>query len=514
MAVTLTDLRTLYTEADATTGWNTGSVVTSEPTPVEAGACLGIVVSTATSFIYFTGGAVNMSGGTLVYVWVNHRAALDTTVNGGLQVMLGDGTNRIGFHVAGSDSVGFTHENGPVGWQCLVIDTANLPTNRTVNAGSFANLNLSAITQIGAAFKTLAKSVGGVNNCFIDAIRYGNGGLRITGGSSGDPGIWDEIAAADRVITNQRGHGICRRLGAGVYGLQGPITFGSDAGTAGVYFDDSNVTILAESRGLAANRIGITVEGNTTGSTTFKMSGSSIVSPVGVGGFFTASDVHNNTVELVNNSFVGLTNGIALCANSAHKFEGNTVRRCGQVNPATTVVRDCTFREHTGAGSVLWGSSIDMQRCDFVANTYGIQHTSTTGSPFSYTDLVFSGSTTADINNTSGGAITINAAGTSNPTSFTGTTTIVNSKTLQLTGLRNPTEVRVFNAGTTTEIAGQENVTTGTFSTSIDAATYPNVDISILSLGYLNIRLLNVSVAVDISIPIQQTVDRQYENPD
>jgi hypothetical protein len=513
MAVTLTDLRTLYSEADATTGWNTGSVVTSEPTPVEATGCLGIVVSTATSFIYFTGGAVNMSGGTLVYVWINHRAALDTTANGGLQVMLGDGTNRIGFHVAGSDAIAFTHEQGPVGWQCLVIDTANLPAARTVNAGSFAALNLSAITQIGAGFKTLAKSVGGVNNCFIDAIRYGNGGLRITGGSSGDPGTWEQIAAADRVTTDQRGHGICRRLGAGVYGLQGPITFGSDAGTAGVYFSDANVTVVAESRGLSANRVGLTVEGNVTGSTTFKMSGSSIVSPSGVGGFLTASDVHNDVVELENNSIVGLTNGIALCANTAHTFFGNIVRACGQVNPATTQVRDCTFREHTGSGAVLWSNVIDLERCDFVANTYGTQHTSTTGSPFSYSDIVFSGSITADVNNTSGGAITINAAGASNPTTFTGTTTIVNSKTLQLTGLRNPTEVRVFNAGTTTEIAGSENVTTGTFSTSIDAATYPSVDISVIALGYLNFRLLAVSMATDVSIPVQQSVDRQYENP-
>lgn len=85
--------------------------------------------------------------------------------------------------------------------------------------------------------------------------------------------------------------------------------------------------------------------------------------------------------------------------------------------------------------------------------------------------------------------------------------------TLEITGLKNPTEIRVFNAGTTTEVAGQESVTSGTFSAAIDAGSYPAVDISILSLGYQNIRLLNIDVSTgDVSIPVQQQIDRQYAN--
>ncbi len=88
----------------------------------------------------------------------------------------------------------------------------------------------------------------------------------------------------------------------------------------------------------------------------------------------------------------------------------------------------------------------------------------------------------------------------------------LDTSTITLTGLKNPTEVRVYNKDTTTEIVGSENVTTGTFSTSIDAASYPAVDISIVSLGYLNIRLLNIDVTSSRAIPIQQQIDRQYEN--
>lgn len=88
--------------------------------------------------------------------------------------------------------------------------------------------------------------------------------------------------------------------------------------------------------------------------------------------------------------------------------------------------------------------------------------------------------------------------------------------TLTLTGLQNPSEVRVFNAGTTTEVpdTGEESVTDGTFSGSIDIASYPTVDISILSLGYQNTRLLSIPVpAAGVSIPVQQVLDRQYANP-
>lgn len=85
--------------------------------------------------------------------------------------------------------------------------------------------------------------------------------------------------------------------------------------------------------------------------------------------------------------------------------------------------------------------------------------------------------------------------------------------TLTVSGLQNPSEVRVFSAGSTVQLAGAEDVTGGTFSWTYDPAI-TNVDISILSLGYQNIRLLNVSLpsTADLTIPIQQQVDRQYEN--
>lgn len=81
-----------------------------------------------------------------------------------------------------------------------------------------------------------------------------------------------------------------------------------------------------------------------------------------------------------------------------------------------------------------------------------------------------------------------------------------------LTGLKNPTEVRVFTAGTTAELAGQENITSGTFSWAYDPDTVTAVDVAILALGYQNTRLLAIPTTGNVSIPVQQQIDRQYNN--
>ncbi len=91
-----------------------------------------------------------------------------------------------------------------------------------------------------------------------------------------------------------------------------------------------------------------------------------------------------------------------------------------------------------------------------------------------------------------------------------GTITVQNETSLTISGLENPTEVRVYVAGTQTEIDGQENVTTGTFSTF----TYEDsVDIAIASLDFENIFLTGVDTTSDIALQVTQFTDRVFENP-
>jgi hypothetical protein len=90
----------------------------------------------------------------------------------------------------------------------------------------------------------------------------------------------------------------------------------------------------------------------------------------------------------------------------------------------------------------------------------------------------------------------------------------VTSPFLTFTGLKNPTEIRIFQAGTQILLAGQENITSGAYSWNYDPDLTTLVDVAVLSLGYLNFRLLNLSLgSAGVTVPIQQQVDRQYINP-
>ena len=167
MTLAVTDNRTAPTNsgADATTGWSSPvageslNLFTSAPDPVELSGCLGIAVSTETSELLLTISSTDLTG-TLIYVWILANGTMDTLANDGIGMVVGDGTDTIAFQEAGSDVAAFRHEEGPVGWQCLLLDTANLPTGLALR-GVVGNLTLTAITEIGANFVTLSKALGG-----------------------------------------------------------------------------------------------------------------------------------------------------------------------------------------------------------------------------------------------------------------------------------------------------------------------------------------------------------------
>ena len=113
---------------------------------------------------------------------------------------------------------------------------------------------------------------------------------------------------------------------------------------------------------------------------------------------------------------------------------------------------------------------------------------------------------TGDITTT--GTITLsngaNIVGTRTDTN--GTTTVT---TLTLTGLQSNTEVRVFDAGTTTEVAGVENSGT-TFTANLDESS---VDIVLHAIGYEYQKIEGADTTSNLTLPISQRFDRNYRNP-
>jgi hypothetical protein len=120
---------------------------------------------------------------------------------------------------------------------------------------------------------------------------------------------------------------------------------------------------------------------------------------------------------------------------------------------------------------------------------------------------------TRDFNN-SVANVQVMVSNESNPAIFCSSgvvETVSVSNTLTFTGLKPNTEVRIYQAGTTTELAGVENSTT-TFSW--DFSSVQNIDIAIHNIQYEYIRYENFAlVNSNITIPVQQRIDRNFLNP-
>ncbi len=129
----------------------------------------------------------------------------------------------------------------------------------------------------------------------------------------------------------------------------------------------------------------------------------------------------------------------------------------------------------------------------------------TTAGTYNFDNVQVSGTITADA------AVTINSTGGSTLPTSDGDVTVVSNTLVTLTGLQSGTEVRYYQAGTTTpELAGVESSGT-TFAASVQVSS---IDIVIHALGYLNIKLTSIDTSSgDVSLPVQQALDRQYENP-
>jgi hypothetical protein len=544
MTITIVDRRITFTEADTVTGWSghkTPVIYNSAPAPVEAPGSIGVAVSNETGFLYFTTSSISFStgsgAGTLVYVWVLANGIMDTKANGGIGIVLGDGTNRVGYHLAGSDEAAFRHANGSVGWQCIVLDTEKLPTQRTVLAGASASLNFSAITQIGAQFKTLVKAVGGVENCFVDVIRYGNNGLQIYGGTSGsDPGTFEQIVNEDVSSTSGKAYGIVRKLGTGTYGVQGLLTFGDFSGSNNTWFEDKNAVVLFEDRNLAKDKYKMIVTGSLSNNTTFllgKKSGTG-ESATGTDGCIVqvaisssaeliASNIGVDKVGLYGTTMIGFKEGLTFSSTvSGSNFEliSDTFRACGQVDIGTAFTRNCVFTAYTASNAaLLWNPNINIKNSTFNLNTNtvndpaGIMHT--TSGTFTYDNLKFSGND-YDIFNSSSGLVTINSANGSNPAtsrnSAGSSTSIVNSVSHTISGLQTDSRVIWIRVSDDVELYNTTE-TSGLATYAYNYAGDTAVDIQIISLGYKNKIISTTLASVNATIPASQELDKFYFNP-
>ncbi|MHA1859141.1 MAG: hypothetical protein ACTSUU_06820 [Candidatus Thorarchaeota archaeon] len=517
MAITVVDSRTEFDGADAVTGW-TGSptLFTSEPTPKELSGCLGIQVSNESlEFGHQDTGGIDLSD-LLVYIWVLGQGIMDTKANHGITAYFTDGTNEIGYDISGSDEAVFRHNSGQPLWQCMVIDPDDPPTDFIEYSGSETSLDWSAIEVIGAGFKTLVKSVGGVENCFIDTIRYGSDGIYCYGGTGGAPEVFETIASEDASNTSGKAYGIFRKLGTQLFGLQGVLEIGDATSTNDTYLTDTGFTINIEDVGVGVSRSGVRFQNNSTGAGIYNITDGNFICPVGVGAFFDASNADIGLMLLQRLNFVNFDQGMKFATGGgSHFIRDNNFDNCAQVDPGDTTFEGNTFINCADAdGALLLDATGSTKWADLLftrgTETSHAIYITATGTHvldnITYSGYGADATTTAAVYNNSGGAVTLNITGGGDaPTVLNGasaSTSIINAKYLAVRVKSATTLVNISGARVYLEAAAGGPLTEGTVI--LNGATSLGI-IEITDFNYISDQPVTGRVRKSTSSPLYKT---------
>ena len=518
-----TDLTDWIADND-TTAWGelTGAISGGAPDEADTESALQgtNTVSQATnttnlcSMARILGSPVTLASGEVFLAWHGHgvATALDSYANGGLRIAVAGNAlgNWKAWAVGGNDVPPFPYGK----WVNTPIDPT-LTAEYTNGTPPTGGTDIYGVGSMCLLTQNVAK--GQPHVC--DMIRYGRAEARINGGDLANGyATFAGFAAVNDTTTNRWGL-IQGTLGG--YQWKGLMTLGY---TSAVDFRDANVTVYVQDcRKVSSGFNKIEIR---QASSRVDWSNVSIINAA------PASNASKGALEVIDNADVNI-DGCTFIDMDTFTFLSNssvvdsTFRRCGAITPNGCTFTDNLIARSTATIAVTTAASnlSTIQRCSFISagTGHGLE---ITGSAGEYT-LVgnqfsgYAGSNGSTGNeavyvNISTGTVTLNiTSGGSTPSIRTaGATVVVNSNvSITLTGLKNPSEVRVFNAGTTTERSGtgSENVTTGSHTFSVPSGT--GIDISILSLGFQNTRLLNYSTTADATVPISQVVDRQYENP-
>ena len=459
-------------------------------------------------------------------IWVTNYGSITN-----LEIRLGGDTNNYYEYQIANNTDRLYPTSG--GW-LLIPWNVNIPFYID---GTTGTPNTSSIGAIGAYADCGTSKE---RNLGIDALDFGTG-LFVYGGGGADPDCtFDDFLELDEGNVNNRFGSLFSR--EGILYNQTKLIVGASSSldsktTQVTTFDDSNKVIVFPSYPINASEIGIDLDLDTVGTTvsftscTFNGRGNvasgsrpdnrpCLVVFGNAGTFTSTSDVFTGFCKLDLSSSCTLKN--TTVTNTAYISQsGATFSNCIFSNHTTeysqsficsdnpSLISNCSFDNSGGSGSAFEVKT---------AGTYTF-----TGNTFvGYSELNQNGSST--MMNTSEGPVTMSIVGGGSTLTFrnvgASTTRIEANVSITLTGSAfipfddegTPiyTEVRILNAGTNTEIAGEEDVTTGKFTFSVTSGQ--NVDIVIHNLYYVYQKIFNFSTTSDTTLPVSRTIDRNYVN--
>jgi hypothetical protein len=274
---------------------------------------------------------------TTIYMGIKDNLMQAIAAAGGT-IVLGDGTDRIGYTCVGGDVVGLPYANQFFFCKLDTSVAAAAPGTADVDhhvfAGTEANLDFSNLTIVGFGTIHNAKAQGNVPNVFIDNIRYmanDAAAASILGGTVGTPEEMTDVVGDDITL----GAGMFNNPKGSEFGIFAPTEWGDNVGTADSYFEGIDeqwyfIGDNAGSRAVGATHFPMAVVGNATGTNSFELTNCVLVN-VGQRSEFDFSDVN---VDILNHTGVTFTSfgAITFPANSATKdLVRMTFNDCGMV---------------------------------------------------------------------------------------------------------------------------------------------------------------------------------------
>lgn len=451
-----------------------------------------------------------------VWLRISNAGSVDLKVNGGMQIAVRDGSgNESYWYVGGID----TYSGG---WSYFVAYCGNTPD---ANNGTVATL--TDITNLGVGFKMLSKSMD--DNCHIDAMYTGTSGLVVTGspdtGTYGTDKSWNEVydiqdAAAFGAMSRQ----------SGSYVLNLPVTIGDNAGSLTTAFNDVDSILFFADLPVSQTFYGISVVGNATGTTDFRLgvkvgTGDSAVGSNGniiksanpsIPWKLDLSDSNITSANTYGTTFANMSSSTV--ANANVQMVSTIMDSSDQVIIGIADIYNSTISNSTDIlGAILLpsGDTHAIRKTAFNNNSRAIEIDTFFAGGYTFNALSFSGNT-FDVNNTSGSTQDVNKANGANPNTYTGT--LVNflaTFTLTLTDLiaGSVMGLTIVNSSTRAELKYELLTTT---STTYSHSGGETVDILLNSLEYdpnlSDIYDLTLDNA-DQSIKFQILGDSNYDNP-
>ena len=454
---------------------------------------------------------VDTDGAILIWSFWSSPSSLATYANGGVRTLVG---NSLGdFYVYKASGSDFA-PNPIGGWANYAIDPASATIDTTVGTPT------GTWTHVGTAVNATAQARG--NPHAVDAIRVGRCTLEVTDGQAGDYGTFTGMSNFD-TSTNQR-YALFQKIFGG-YKWQGLMSLGL-TGTA-VDFRDSNANIFVANTPQVStnfNKIEIHNIGSNVEWTSISISAQDgvddLVAATASRGIFTVID--NATINLTTCTFTDMDT-FTFQSNSASI--GTVFRRCNLITQDGSTITDCTFDASNSTPALLVNNLNLVTGTSFTsAGTGHAIELSATGT-YNWSGNTFSGygatgTTDAVIYNNSNGAVTINVSSGALPTYLNGagaSTTVQASFTLTVKGLELNTEVRIYRASDGTALGGVESATIsdgdGKYKYDHAYSSAEAVYIKIMHLDYIYQKINYTLSGSNESLLVQQTIERNYNNP-